>query len=225
MAAGFPTKANFATGDVLSATNMNDLAGTVNLINPTAKGDLYAGSAANTYTKLTVGANNTVLTADSSTATGLKWAVAGGSSAFSGARARKSAAQSITNATWTEITFDTEDYDTASYHSTSTNTSRFVAPSTGYYSINVNAVGNNSGTNTARYMNLQKNSTDSIALDYSTNSNTIIGQQLATYFYLTSGDYINVRYYQNSGSSQDLYGDPTVGMNGTTSLSITYMGA
>lgn len=76
MAAGFPTKANFATGDVLSATNMNDLAGTVNLLNPSAKGDLYAGSAANTYTKLSVGANNTVLTADSSTATGLKWAAA-----------------------------------------------------------------------------------------------------------------------------------------------------
>jgi len=74
MAAGFPAKADYATGDVLTAANMNDLAGTVNLINPSAKGDLYAGSAANTYTKLTVGANNTVLTADSSTATGLKWA-------------------------------------------------------------------------------------------------------------------------------------------------------
>ena len=78
MAAGWPTKANYATGDVLSATNMNDLSGTVNLINPTAKGDLYAGSAANTYTKLAVGANNTVLTADSTTATGLKWAAAAG---------------------------------------------------------------------------------------------------------------------------------------------------
>ena len=74
MAAGFPVKANYATGDVLSATNMNDLAGTVNLINPSAKGDLYAGSAANTYTKLTVGANDTLLTADSTAATGLKWA-------------------------------------------------------------------------------------------------------------------------------------------------------
>jgi len=78
MAAGWPTKANYATGDVLSATNMNDLSGTVNLINPSAKGDLYAGSAANTYTKLSVGANNTVLTADSTTATGLKWAAAAG---------------------------------------------------------------------------------------------------------------------------------------------------
>jgi hypothetical protein len=78
MAAGFPTKANFATGDVLSATNMNDLAGTVNLIAPTAKGDLYAGSAANTYTKLAVGSNGQVLTADSTAATGIKWASAAG---------------------------------------------------------------------------------------------------------------------------------------------------
>jgi len=78
MAAGWPTKANYATGDVLSATNMNDLSGTVNLINPSAKGDLYAGSAANTYTKLAVGANNTVLTADSTAATGMKWATPAG---------------------------------------------------------------------------------------------------------------------------------------------------
>lgn len=39
-----------------------------------AKGDLIAGSAADTPAILSVGANDTVLTADSSTATGLKWA-------------------------------------------------------------------------------------------------------------------------------------------------------
>lgn len=80
MAAGFPTKANYASGDVLTAANMNDLAGTVNLIAPTAKGDLFPGSAANTVTKLAVGTNGHVLTADSSTATGMKWAAAGGAS-------------------------------------------------------------------------------------------------------------------------------------------------
>jgi hypothetical protein len=43
-----------------------------------AKGDLVAGTGADTFAKLTVGANGTVLTADSAEATGLKWATAGG---------------------------------------------------------------------------------------------------------------------------------------------------
>jgi hypothetical protein len=43
-----------------------------------AKGDIIAATAADTVDRLAVGANNTVLTADSSTATGLKWATASG---------------------------------------------------------------------------------------------------------------------------------------------------
>jgi hypothetical protein len=39
-----------------------------------AKGDLIAATAADTPARLAVGANDTVLTADSSEATGLKWA-------------------------------------------------------------------------------------------------------------------------------------------------------
>jgi hypothetical protein len=76
MAVGFPTKVSYADGDVFSASDINDTNGTINLIKPTAKGDIFVGSAANTYTKLAVGANDTVLTADSTTATGTKWAAA-----------------------------------------------------------------------------------------------------------------------------------------------------
>jgi hypothetical protein len=46
-----------------------------------AKGDLIAGTADNTVSRLAVGANDTVLTADSTAATGMKWAAPGGAGA------------------------------------------------------------------------------------------------------------------------------------------------
>ncbi len=49
---------------------------TASSIAPAAKGDLVVGSATNDAAVLAVGTNNYVLTADSSEATGLKWAAA-----------------------------------------------------------------------------------------------------------------------------------------------------
>lgn len=46
-----------------------------------AKGDLVAGTGADAFSRLAIGANATVLTADSLEATGMKWAVPSGTAA------------------------------------------------------------------------------------------------------------------------------------------------
>lgn len=78
--------ASGATGDIEGVTagigiSGGGTSGTVTVTNSMAtaidsKGDLVAGTAADTFARLAVGANNSVLTADSAEATGLKWATA-----------------------------------------------------------------------------------------------------------------------------------------------------
>ena len=89
MAIGFPVKANYASGDILTAAQMNDLSGTLNYMDPTAKGDLFPASSGTALTRLAVGTNGYGLVADSTTATGLAWKQVGltliTSTAFSGA--------------------------------------------------------------------------------------------------------------------------------------------
>lgn len=68
-----------------------------------AKGDLIAGTAADTVSRLAVGANNTVLTADSSTATGLKWAApAGGGKVLQVVEGKFTGYASLTTSTFTD---------------------------------------------------------------------------------------------------------------------------
>ena len=82
--------ASGATGDIEGVTagigiSGGGTSGTVTVTNSMAtaidaKGDLVPGTGADTFSRLAVGANDTVLTADSAQATGMKWAtVAGGS--------------------------------------------------------------------------------------------------------------------------------------------------
>ena len=78
------TNADNVTADIAGITAGTGItgggtSGTVTITNSMAtafdtKGDLIGATGADTFSKLAVGANNTVLTADSAEATGLKWA-------------------------------------------------------------------------------------------------------------------------------------------------------
>lgn len=80
--------ASGATGDIEGVTagigiSGGGTSGTVTVTNSMAtaidsKGDLVAGTGADAFSRIGVGANDTVLTADSAEATGLKWATPGG---------------------------------------------------------------------------------------------------------------------------------------------------
>jgi hypothetical protein len=80
--------ASGATGDIEGVTagvgiSGGGTSGTVTITNSMAtaidaKGDLVVGTGADTFSRLAVGTNNYVLTADSAEATGMKWAAAAG---------------------------------------------------------------------------------------------------------------------------------------------------
>jgi len=111
-----------------------------NAVAPAAKGQLVVGSGTDASDVLSVGSNNQILTADSSTTTGLKWATAASGSTFSGCSLygtdpgnfEVSAGASVL------ITWNQELFDTDGYHSPSSNTDRITIPSgkAGYYLIN-----------------------------------------------------------------------------------------
>lgn len=164
-----------------------------------AKGDLIAASAADTAARLAVGANGTVLTADSAEATGLKWATPAAPS-FVGCSVYGSS-QNIANNTNVTINWGSERFDTSSFHSTATDTNRITIPSgkSGYYQINAQVELPDGATSCIIY--LRRNNTTDLATGQEDMERQTT-PQINCIEYLSAGDYIDIYVYQASGSAK-----------------------
>jgi hypothetical protein len=183
MAVGFPLKVTYANGDVYSASDVNDTNGTVNLIKPTAKGDMFSGSAANTYTKVSVGTNGQLLTADSTATGGVAWKTATAISGPTFSAYRATTNQTIASAsTFTKVELNAENFDTDNAYDSTTNY-RFTPLTAGYYQINVQG----SCQNNARFIfTLYKNGSeikrvaDLTVTDYTSGSSVVVNMNGTT---------------------------------------------
>jgi hypothetical protein len=174
-----------------------------------AKGDLIAGTADNTVARLAVGANDTILVADSSTATGLKWAAPAGGG-FVGCSLYKTAVQSISNDTNTIINWDAEYFDTNSFHDNSVNNSRITIPSGkgGKYLI-TGQMSFAADSDEQRIARIYKNGVSAgiLTAQRASIAPDSTAASFAWLINLVANDYIELSVYQNGGGSLDFKTD------------------
>lgn len=184
-----------------------------------AKGDLIVASAADTAARLAVGTNGYTLVAASGETTGLKWQLA---PAFHGVSVYNSAAQTISNATFTTVTFDSEWFDTDAFHSTSSNTGRLTVPANfaGYYRIEAKVffASNGTGSRLGRFLK-NGSQTNDYYLEQGAYSN---GKNFMHWFQilnLSATDYVEVQIWQDSG------GNLATDVSTYSAFNMTYLGA
>lgn len=116
-----------ATGDVFDLTAYNSIRDSLiaGIDVVTTKGDLMVATAADTVTRVGVGANDSTLVADSGESAGMVWQLQ------PHVALSNSAVYDPGTSAWEAVTWDTEDADTDGMHSTVTNTARITVPSGG----------------------------------------------------------------------------------------------
>ena len=227
--------ASGATGDIEGVTagvgiSGGGTSGTVTITNSmateiTAAGDVIVGTGSGTFDNLPIGTTGQVLTADTTVSPyKVKWAApaAGG---FVGVALYKNNSTSFTSPNYTVIPWNEEEFDTNTFHDNATNNTRITIPSgkAGYYEITAQATISSANTSGSRALVLFKNGT-LYKSEYGNVSGAYAGagQDYTLNFTYTLNlavaDYIEVKYYQNSGVTIpcDQY---------TNAFTATYLGA
>ena len=201
-----------------AVTLTNDMASTI-----TASGDIVVGTGSGTYDNLPIGSTGQVLTADTTVSPyKVKWATS--ATTFVGCSLVNSGTQNITDVTTTTINWDTENFDTDAFHSTSSNTNRITIPSgkAGKYFVMATFTysAGNGGLN-QRSLFIRKNGTI-YKSDYvnSSNSTVICSNRISTIMDLAVGDYIDVAVYINAGATLTGYPNSEFGQ-----FNVQFLGA
>jgi hypothetical protein len=191
----------------------------------TAKGDLIVGTGSATFDNVPVGTNGQTLVADSSTATGLKWATVSSSPTFAGVRCTVSGSQTIANATSAYIAWTTEVIDTNGYHDNATNNTRLTVPSgkAGYYQVYATVCLADSSAGRQIWLEINRATTQFGKIIYAQLSGYPTGFQTTTTVYLGVGDYMECGVYQTSGGN--LATEGTASIAGCMQFGMNYLGA
>ena len=161
---------------------------------PAAKGDLVVGNATNDSGVLAVGTANQVLTVDSSTATGLKWATPTSTSFPAFSAYKDNGNQSIGTATFTKLTFNAEDFDTGANFANDT----FTVGTAGYYQISASSRINANGTS---ILSLYKNGTAYHEVYEWTSSTQWNSASLSVLMYLNVNDTLEIYAYSGAAGT------------------------
>jgi hypothetical protein len=201
-----------------AVTITNDMATTI-----TASGDIVVGTGSGTYDNLPIGTTGQVLTADTTVSPyKVKWSTLATGTTFVGARVFDTAAQSINNATYTALTWDSESYDTDAFHSTSSNTSRFTIPTgkDGKYLLNCQMLWQSSSNTGARTISIYKNGSIILEREFSLSTRGNLSMAIESVQSAVATDYFEIFVYQTNGSP--INADKTAAYS---EFSISYLGA
>jgi hypothetical protein len=196
---------------------------TVKNLNPgTTAGDIDYYTSSTAKARIAIGTAGQVLQVNAG-ATAPEWATpAAGGLTFVGCSLTKSGNQTISNAANNPLTWDTEQFDTDSFHSTATNTDRITIPSGkgGYYLFTAAVRFNTNGTG-RRYIELYKNGGGTPEAVMETEPGQYNHNILAVVVSAVATDYFTLDAYQSSGGNLDVLG----GTGNRTLFGCTYLGA
>lgn len=162
-----------------------------------AKGQMIIGSGVDAMGVLNVGANETVLFADSSQALGVKWAAIAQKRTVLG----KSSSQNITSGATAAITWDVETKDEEGLHSTSVNTDRLTFVTSGLYLLVCMPYATTTGN---FYLSVIKNGSTTLSKSYCFGSSAGSHHVIALLIDATAGDYISLSLQEISAVTQVL---------------------